>query len=79
MSSIITSLEFLLIHRYLQNMLKAEQLTGQQGKGGDHLIPLYHFHQLTNASSNKIRKYFFVSIVDSIGVSKNTTSLNNLQ
>ena len=24
------------------------QLTGQQGKGGDHLIPLYHFHPLTN-------------------------------
>ena len=24
------------------------QLTGQQGKGGDHLIPLYHFYPLTN-------------------------------
>ena len=24
------------------------QLTAQQGKGRDHLIPLYHFHQLTN-------------------------------
>ena len=24
------------------------QLTGQQGKGGDHLIPLYNFHPLTN-------------------------------
>ena len=24
------------------------QLTRQQGKGGDHLIPLYNFHPLTN-------------------------------
>ena len=24
------------------------QLTGQQGKGGCHLLPLYHFHPLTN-------------------------------
>ena len=24
------------------------QFIGQQGKGGDHLIPLYHFHLLTN-------------------------------
>ena len=24
------------------------QLTGQQGNGRDHLIPLYHFHSLTN-------------------------------
>ena len=24
------------------------QLTGLQGKGGDHLIPLYNFHPLTN-------------------------------
>ena len=24
------------------------QLTGQQGKGRNHLIPLYHFHPLTN-------------------------------
>ena len=24
------------------------QLTGQQGKGGNHFFPLYHFHPLTN-------------------------------
>ena len=27
------------------------QLTGQQGKGGDHLIPLYNFHPLTNTQT----------------------------
>ena len=28
------------------------QLTGQQGKGGDHLIPLCHFHPLTNIQTS---------------------------